>query len=196
MWITTWSSKGCCGTGSLESMGSRLDSISCLRMSSIGEMAYTGSGDPPGAAPTCSELKETVNSEVNTSVSEMGNFDLMDSGLESIPCSGMSSVDTTTSSREGDPPSAAPSGHIGSKLKETAMRMRRSTHSLARESRTWGFSRGHSSFREVVPGWDHRCQQDSHRHPGLWALVVDAAPCDVRPMSDGLLAAMIQEDDT
>ena len=31
---------------------------------------------------------------------------------------------------------------------------------------------------------------------GLWALVVNAHPCDVRAMSEGLLAAMIQEDDT
>ena len=86
------------GTGSLQWMGSGPDSVSYLRRSSVGETAYTGSGDPSCAAPICSELRETVNSEVNTSVSEMGNFDLMDSSLESIPCSGMSSVDATTSS--------------------------------------------------------------------------------------------------
>ena len=73
-------------TGSLELMGSGLDSISCLRKSSIGETAYTGSGDPPCAAPTCSELRETVNSGVNTSVSEMGNFDFMNSGNELRRC--------------------------------------------------------------------------------------------------------------
>ena len=117
----------------------------------MGETAYTGSGDPPCAAPTCSELRETVNSEVNTSVSEMGNFEFMDSSLESILCSGMSSVDATTSSGKGEPPSAAPSGYTGSKLRETA---------------------------------------------NSKALVEDAALCDVRGMSEGLLATMIQEYDT
>ena len=107
-------------TGSLGSMGSGMDSISCLRLSSIGEMAYTGSGEPPGAALTCSELRKIVNSEVNTSVSEMGNCDIMESGLESISGSGMSSVDATTSSGKGDPPSSALSGNTGSKLRETA----------------------------------------------------------------------------
>ena len=31
---------------------------------------------------------------------------------------------------------------------------------------------------------------------GLWALVVDAAPCDTRAMSESLLATLIQDDDT
>ena len=31
---------------------------------------------------------------------------------------------------------------------------------------------------------------------GLWALVVDAAPCDARAVSEGLLATGIQDDDT
>ena len=31
---------------------------------------------------------------------------------------------------------------------------------------------------------------------GLWALVVDAAPCDAHAMSEGLLATVIQDDDT
>ena len=31
---------------------------------------------------------------------------------------------------------------------------------------------------------------------GLWALVVDAAPCDASGMFEGLLATLIQEDDT
>ena len=103
-------------TGSLESMGSGLDSISCWRMSSTGD----GSGELPGAAPTCSKLRETVQSEVNTSISGMGNLDSMGSGLESIPCSGMSSVGATTSSGKGDPPCAAPSGYTCWKLSETA----------------------------------------------------------------------------
>ena len=43
-------------SGSLESMGTDLDSISCLRRSCKGETAHTGRGDPPCAAPKCSEL--------------------------------------------------------------------------------------------------------------------------------------------
>ena len=54
----------------------------------------SGCGDPPCAGPKCSELEETANPEV----SEMGNFDFMDSESESIPCSVMSSVDAKTSS--------------------------------------------------------------------------------------------------
>ena len=49
-------------TGSLELAGSGLDSISYLRMSSAGDTTYTGSGDPPNAAPSCytySKLGET-----------------------------------------------------------------------------------------------------------------------------------------
>ena len=89
-------------TGSLESMGSDVQ-ISGLN---------NGSGDPPCAAPKCSELEETANPEVNTSVSEMGNFE-----SKSIPCLGMSSVDATTSSGREDPPCAAPKS---SELEETA----------------------------------------------------------------------------
>ena len=77
-------------------------------MSSIGEMSYNGSGEPPGAAPRGRKLRETVNSEVKFSLSGMGNFDSM------IPCSGMSPADETTSSGKGDPPCAAPSGYTGS----------------------------------------------------------------------------------
>ena len=93
-------------TGSFASMGSDAE-ISGLN------------GDPPCAAPKCSELEETANPEVNASVSEMGNFDFTDSGPESIPCLGMSSVDVTTSSGRRDPPNDAPSGYMGSKLRET-----------------------------------------------------------------------------
>ena len=91
-------------TGSLELMGSDAE-ISGLNV---------GSGDPPCAAPKCSELEETANPEV----SEMGNFDFMDSESESIPLLGMSTVDAKTSSGRGDPPSAVPSGCKGSKSRE------------------------------------------------------------------------------
>ena len=79
-------------TGSFVSMGSDAE-ISGLN---------NGSGDPLGAAPKCLELEETENLEA----SEMGNFDFMDGGSESIPCLGMSSVDAETSSGRRDPPSA------------------------------------------------------------------------------------------
>ena len=81
-------------TGSLESIVRDLDSISGLN---------NGSGDPPCAAPKCSELEETANPEVNTSASEMSNFDFTHSGPESISCVGMSSTDATTSSGKRDP---------------------------------------------------------------------------------------------
>ena len=156
-------------TGSLGSMGSGLDSISCL---------------------TCSELRETVNSEVNTSVIEMGNFDFMDSGLEPIPGVGMSSVDATTSFGKGDPPSAAPSGYT--KVNTFAC-LRNSSTNVAPEVSPEDTQASERLYQlaetigasKTVPGT-----------LGLWALVVDAAPCDVRAVSEGLLAAMIREDDT
>ena len=92
-------------TGSLELTGSDVE-ISGLN---------NGSGDPPCAAPKCSELEETANPEV----SEMGNFDFMDSESESIPCLGTRSVDAKTSSGRDDPPSAVPSGYTGSKPRKT-----------------------------------------------------------------------------
>ena len=74
-------------TGSLVSMGSDAE-ISGLK---------NGSGDSPCAAPKCSEVEEIANLEV----SEMGNFDFMDSESESIRCLGMSFVDAETSSGRG-----------------------------------------------------------------------------------------------
>ena len=55
-------------TGSLELMGSGLDSISCLRLNPVGVTTYTESGDPPNAVPACctsSKWSETVNLKVN-----------------------------------------------------------------------------------------------------------------------------------
>ena len=97
-------------TGSLGSMGSDLDSISGLRRGSKGETVYTGSGDSPCATPKCSELGETADPEVNGQLRLHG---------QRISCLGMSSIDVTTSSGSGDPPSVAPSGYKGSKLRET-----------------------------------------------------------------------------
>ena len=61
--------------------------------SSVGATTFTGSGDPPSAAPFCytgSKLGETVKLKVNTCASEAGSFDLTGSGLESISCLGKS----------------------------------------------------------------------------------------------------------
>ena len=67
-------------TGSLELMGSGLDSISCFRLSPVGATTYTESGDPPSAAPAChtvSKLTKTVNLKVNTFANNTGNFDAL-----------------------------------------------------------------------------------------------------------------------
>ena len=71
-------------TGSFELMGSGLNSISCLRKSSIGETAYAA------------KLSETVNLKVNTYASETGKFDSGCSRLESIPCLGKSFTNDAT----------------------------------------------------------------------------------------------------
>ena len=54
-----------------------------------------GSGDPPCAAPKCSELEETANPEVIHPSVKWGKFDFMDTESESIPCLGMSSASIT-----------------------------------------------------------------------------------------------------
>ena len=170
-------------TGSLESMGSDVD-ISGLN---------NGSGDPPCAAPKCSELEETANPEVNTSASELGNFDFMDSESESTPCS----VDATTSSGRRDPPSAAPSGYTGSKLRET-MNLKAST--LARSGKSSTNVTSDASLVDTQVS--ERLYQlaeiigASKTIPdtlGLWPLVVNAAPHDVKDMSEGLLTPMIKD---
>ena len=127
----------------------------------------------------------------------MGNFDFMDSESESIPCLEMSSVDAKTSSGKGDPPSAAPSGYTGSKLRET-MNLEASTLARSRKSSTNVTSEASLSDTQV----SERLYQlaeiigVSKTIPGtlgLWALVVDAAPHDVKDMSEGLLATMIKD---
>ena len=129
----------------------------------------------------------------------MYNFDFMDSGPESIPCSGMSSVDATTSSGMGDPPSVPPSGYTGSKLRETT-NLKASTFACSGKSSTNVAPEASLEDTQKLP---RDCLAEiigaSKTIPGtlgLWALVVDAAPCDVRAMTEGLLATMIQEDGT
>ena len=115
-------------TGSLELMGSGLDSIFCLRLSPVGVTTYTESGGPPSTAPachTCSKLSETVNLKVNIFASKTGNFDLTDCDLESISCLGKSLANATSPTGRKDPlpfllSSAAPSCCMSSQLSETA----------------------------------------------------------------------------
>ena len=111
-----------CETGSFALMGSGLDFISCLRMSSVGETTYTGSGDPPSAAPSCYtgfKLSETAEFKGKTFASETGNFDLTGSRLHSISCFGKSSAGSTTYSGHEDPPNAARPVYTSLKLSET-----------------------------------------------------------------------------
>ena len=129
-----------------------------------------GSGDPPCAVPKCSELVETANPEV----SEMGNFDFIDSESESNPCLGKSSVDAKTSSGRRDPPSAVPSGLLAreSRPRMSHLKLLWRTLKCPRDCTNW--------LRLLVPA-----------RPFQAPFVVDAAPHDVKDMSEGLLATMI-----
>ena len=147
-------------TGSIELMGSGLDSIFCSRLSSVGVTTYTETGDPPCAAPscyTCSKLSETVNLMVNTFASETGNFDLTGSRLEFISCLGKSFMNVA--------PVVSPADAQASER-------------LYQLAEIIGASK-------TLPGT-----------LGLWAVVVDADPCDACAMSEGLLATLIHDDDT
>ena len=100
-------------TGSFDLAGSGMKAISYGRTSSVVKTTYTGSEDPPSAAPscyTCSKFGETANVKANTFDVDTGNFELTGSGLESISCSGNEA-----------PPSAAPSDYTGPKLRETVI---------------------------------------------------------------------------
>ena len=125
----------------------------------------------------------------------MSNFDFTDSGPEPISCVGMSSIGATTSSGKRDPPNDAPSGYTSAKLRKTtnlkACSEESSTNVTPEASLedTKVFERlyqlaGTIGASETTPGT-----------LGLWALVVDAAPQDVRAMSEGLLATMTQGED-
>ena len=98
-------------TGSFDLAGNGMKAISDGGTNSVVKTTYTGSEDPPSAAPscyTCSKFGETANVKANTFHGDTGNFELTGSGLESISCSG-----------NEDPPSAAPSDYTGPKLRET-----------------------------------------------------------------------------
>ena len=156
-----------------------------------------GSSDSHCAAPKCLELEETANPEAHTSVSEMSNFDSTDSGTEPISCLGLSSIDVTKSSGRGDPPNDVPSGYTGSKLRKTT-NLKANTLACSEKSST-----------SVTPEASLEDTQVSERlyqlvgiigasvtirgTLGLWALVVDAPPHDVRATSEDLLATMIKD---
>ena len=165
-------------TGNLELMGSDVE-ISGLNI---------GSGDPPCAAPKCSEVEETTNPEV----SDMGNFDFMDSESESIPCLGLSSVDAKTSSGRRDPPSAVPSGYAVPKSRET-MNLEASTLARSGKSSEASLEDTQVSERQYQLAEIIGTRKTIPGTLGLWALVVDASPHDVKDMSEGLLATMIKD---
>ena len=145
------------------------------------------SGDPLGAGPKCLELEETENLEV----SEMGDFDFMDGGSESIPCLGMSSVDAETSSGRGDPPSpsAVLSGCTGSESRE--MNLEASTRARSGKSSTNVTSEASWENTHVSERLYQLAETNgtSRTIPGTQGL----SPHDVKDMSEGLLATMIKD---
>ena len=155
-------------TGSLVSVGSDAE-ISGLNR---------GSGDPPCAAPKCSELEEIANLDA----SEM---DFMDSESESIPCLGMSSVDAETPSGRRDPHSAALSGYTGSKSRET-MNLGASTPACSEASLedTYVSERLYQLAETIGT---------SKTIPGTLGLWPSSWPHDVKDMFEGLLATMIKD---
>ena len=106
----------------------------------------------------------------------------------------------TTSSGREDPPKDVPPGYTGSKLRKTT-KLKASTQACSEKSST-----------NVTPEASLEDTQVSERlyqlagiigasetipgTLGLWTLVVDAAPHDVRAISEDLLATMIQGKDT
>ena len=95
---------------------------------------------------------------------------------------------------------AVPSGYTGSKLRETA-NLKASTLVCSEKSSTNGAPEAspedtQASERLYQLAETIGASKTVPGTPGLWALVVGAAPCDVRAMSEGLLATMIQEDDS
>ena len=133
---------------------------------------------------------DTVNFKVNTIVSETSRFDLMGRGLQSEPLNLKVNTIASETSRFD---------LMGSGLESVNVHLKVNTRLLGKvvhECRTHDLASGRSGFREVVSvGRDYWSQQDSPRL-GLRALVLDTAPCDASAMSEGLLATLIQEDDT
>ena len=165
-------------TGSLESTGSELDLISGLN---------NGSGVQ---LRNVLELEETANPEVNTSAREMSNFDFTDSGPESISCVGMSSLD------ERDNPSDAPSGYMSSKLRKTTNLKACSEESSTNVTPEASLKDTQVSERLCQLAGINGASETTPGTLGLWALVVDAPPHDVRAVSEVLLATMIQDTGT
>ena len=152
------------------------------------ETMSIGSGDPPSAAPscyTCLKFIETLKLKANTLDGDTGNFELTGSGLESASAHKGSTLSETVDTFDSD---------TGLDLEGNNLE---STPCLGK------------SFTNVAPVISLADAQASEKlaemigvrrilsgNLGLWALVVDAAPCDASAMSEGLLATLIQEDDT
>ena len=109
---------------------------------------------------------DTVISKVNTFASETGSFDLTESGLESETVH--LKVNTFASLGKSFTNFAPMISPADAQAAEKLYQLAE----IIRVSRT-------------LPGT-----------LGLWALVVDAAPCNASAMSEGLLATLIQEDNT
>ena len=141
-------------------------------------------------------------------------IDLTSSGLESISYVGMSAVDVMSNTESGAPLSAPPSGYTGSKLGETVGLnvFTSDTGSLDSEGSIPEpipcLGKSFTYDAPVVSPADAQASERMYQLAeiigasktlpstlGLWALVVDA-PCDACAMSRGLLATMIQDDDT
>ena len=129
-------------------------------------------------------------------------IDLTSSDLESISYVGMSSVDVTSNTESEDPPSAAPSGYTGSKLGETVglNTFTSDTGSLDSEGSNLEsipcLGKSFTNDAPVVSPADAQASERMYQLAeiigasktlpgtlGLWALVVDAAPCDACAMS-------------
>ena len=201
--------------GSIDLTSSGLESISYVGRSSVDATSNTESGDPLSDAPsgyTCSKLGETAKLEVHTFASDTGNFELTGRGLESISCLGnddprrAAPLSYTGSKLSEDPPSATPSGYTGSKLGETVglNTFASDTGSLDSEGSNLEsipcLGKSFTNDAPVVSPADAQASERLYQLAGiigasetlpgtlgLWALVVDAAPCDARAMSESLL---------
>ena len=98
---------------------------------------------------------------------------------------------------KGDPPSVAPSGCTGPKLRETT-NLKVSTFACLGKCPRVSHRRLLLRTLKLPRGWTNwvRPLVPARQSQALWALVLDAAPYDVRALTEGLLATVIQEDDT
>ena len=178
--------------GSLESMGSDLDSNLLLE-----DEFHRKRRRRMEAKTLLAQLRHVWNQRRHI---RQWNWQLRLHGQrpEFIPCSGMSSDDTTTSSGKGDPPGVAPSGYTGSR---EAANLKVSTFACSGKSSMNAAPEASIEDTQASERLNQLAEAigASKTIAGtlrLCALVVDAAPYDVGAMTESLLATMIQEDDT